>query len=147
MHLKPLALLSFIACFSFLTWHILAADQTALDRYIAAPDPSYSFRLVSSHDGGKYTTHVLDMTSQTWHKYLRTGDERWPARLPMTKSAVRAMDTVQAFCANHSGGTVKIANFVVAGASKRGWTTWTTAAVDPRVVAIVPIVIDTLNLE
>jgi hypothetical protein len=30
--------------------------------------------------------------------------------------------------------------FFLAGASKRGWTTWTTAAVDTRVVAAVPIV-------
>ena len=27
----------------------------------------------------------------------------------------------------------------------RGWTTWTTAAVDPRVIGIVPIVMDELN--
>ena len=86
------------------------------------------------------------LIAYTWDQYLRTGDERWPARLPMTKAAVRAMDTVTAFCASNSGGKVKVEKFVVAGASKRGWTTWTTAAVDPRVVAIVPIVIDTLNV-
>jgi PhoPQ-activated pathogenicity-related protein len=65
----------------------------------------------------------------------------------MTKSAVRAMDAVMAFCASPEGGGAKIDGFVVAGGSKRGWTTWTTAAVDPRVVAIVPIVIDVLNIE
>src|ERR1043166_1735585 len=82
----------------------------------------------------------------SWDKFLRTGDERWPLRLPMTKSAVRAMDTVTAFCASTQGGGVKVDSFVVAGASKRGWTTWTTAIVDKRVEAIVPIVIDVLNI-
>ena len=38
-----------------------------------------------------------DFIAYTWNKFLRTGDERWPARLPMTKSAVRAMDAVTAF--------------------------------------------------
>lgn len=28
----------------------------------------------------------------SWDKYLRTKDEAWPLRLPMTKSVVRAMD-------------------------------------------------------
>ena len=83
----------------------------------------------------------------SWDKFLRTGDDNWPLRLPMTKSAVRAMDTVTAFCAKAEGGSVKVDRFVVAGGSKRGWTTWTTAAVDPRVVAIVPMVIDVLNNE
>ena len=87
------------------------------------------------------------LIAYTWNKFLRTGDEKWPARLPMTKSAVRAMDTVTAFCASAEGGALKIDSFVVTGTSKRGWTTWTTAAVDKRVVAIVPIVIDLLNLE
>ncbi len=34
---------------------------------------------------------------------------------------------------------------MVVGASKRGWTTWSTAAVDPRVVAIAPLVFDALD--
>jgi PhoPQ-activated pathogenicity-related protein len=83
----------------------------------------------------------------TWDRFLRTGDARWPARLPMTKAAVRAMDTVTDFCASERAGKLKVSRFVVSGASKRGWTTWTTAAVDRRVVAIMPIVIDVLNVE
>jgi PhoPQ-activated pathogenicity-related protein len=88
-----------------------------------------------------------EMIAYTWDKFLKTGDELWPARLPMTKAAVRAMDTVIAFCGSEAGGNTKIDGFVIAGGSKRGWTTWTTAAVDKRVVAVVPIVIDLLNLE
>jgi len=210
---------------------------TALDRYVAAPDTNYNYRLVNTLPGDGYTAYVIEMHSQawlttnevnrpvwthwltivkpdevrgstgmllitggsldkpaptevdgtmleiaratktvvaqlrgvpneplvfagetrkrtedaiiaySWDKFLRTGDEKWPARLPMTKSAVRAMDTVTAFLASAEGGKVKVDSFVVAGASKRGWTTWTTAIVDKRVVAIVPIVIDMLNLE
>ncbi|MDA7633413.1 PhoPQ-activated protein PqaA family protein, partial [bacterium] len=64
----------------------------------------------------------------------------------MTKSAVRAMDTVTDFMAKKPGGSVAVERFVVAGGSKRGWTTWTTGAVDKRVEAIIPIVIDMLNV-
>jgi PhoPQ-activated pathogenicity-related protein len=88
-----------------------------------------------------------DFIAYTWDKYLRTGDEKWPARLPMTKSAVRAMDAIGEFTATAPGGAPKTARFVVSGASKRGWTAWTTAAVDPRVVAVAPAVIDLLNVE
>jgi PhoPQ-activated pathogenicity-related protein len=87
------------------------------------------------------------LIAYTWDHYLRTGDERWPARLPMTKAAVRAMDTITDFCGKAEGGGLKVDSFVVAGASKRGWTTWTTGAVDKRVAAVIPIVIDTLNVE
>lgn len=83
----------------------------------------------------------------TWKRYLETGDERWPARLPMTRAAVRAMDAVEQFLASEAGGGAKIARWVVTGGSKRGWTTWTTAAVDRRVIAIIPAVIDLLNME
>ena len=88
-----------------------------------------------------------------WDKFLRGADPVWLPRLPMTKSAVRAMDTVTAYfearggSANRGGGGPRIGRFVVAGSSKRGWTTWTTAVADKRVVGIVPIVIDLLNVE
>jgi PhoPQ-activated pathogenicity-related protein len=213
------------------------ATETALDRYVRKPDPSYHWRLVSTVPDKGFTTYVVDMTSQTWRttadvdrtewrhrlvvvkpdgarlntamlfitggdnhdqgpqqagnevkalalgtgsvvaqlgtvpnqplvfcgdgkpryeddliaytwdRFLTTGDETWIAQLPMTKSAVRAMDTVQALLARPAAGNLQIQRFVVAGASKRGWTTWLTAAVDGRVVAIVPIVIDVLNVS
>lgn len=87
-----------------------------------------------------------DLIGYTWDQFLKTGDETWPARLPMVKSAVRAMDCIQELMASEQGGKTKIEKFVIAGGSKRGWTTWCTAAVDKRVEAIVPIVIDVLNV-
>ena len=81
----------------------------------------------------------------SWDKYLTTGEERWPLRMAMTKSAVAAMDTIQSVILEEEDKEIK--KFVVTGASKRGWTTWTTAGVDSRVEAIVPVVIDLLNLE
>lgn len=83
----------------------------------------------------------------TFDKYLTTGDETWPLLLPMVKSAVRAMDTIQSHLSSVTDGKVKINKFVVSGASKRGWTTWLTAAVDKRVIAIMPVVIDALNMD
>ena len=214
-----------------------AKRETALDRYVQAPDAAYRWEVVKTIPGNGVTTVVVDMTSQkwrsaeeidrpewkhwlliakpdqvtsstgmlwigggsnrdvapdkidpfytsmaaatgtmvaelrmvpnqpltfsddkkprtedsyiayTWDKFLRTGDELWPARLPMTKSAVRAMDTITAYAASTAGGGTKVERFVVGGGSKRGWTTWTTAAVDSRVVAIIPAVIDLLNVE
>jgi len=83
----------------------------------------------------------------TFDKYVKTGDSTWPLLLPMAKSAVRAMDTVQSHVAKSTNGKLKINHFVVTGGSKRGWTTWLTAAVDKRVRAIAPIVIDVLNMD
>jgi len=202
-----------------------ASDYTALDRYVAAPDASYSYALVNTLKYPGLTAYQLDMVSQTWrtaaevdrpvwhhwltiykpdqvttttallfidggsnsssppapdpatlaeaagagsvfadlgqvpnepllfagestprtedaiiaytwNKFLNGGDDYWPARLPMTKAAVRAMDTVTAFLGSLSSGAVTVKNFVVAGGSKRGWTTWSTAIVDPRVIAV-----------
>ncbi len=87
-----------------------------------------------------------DLIAYTWDKFLETGDAKWPAQLPMTKSVVRAMDTVQQVMAEDTKPTT-IEKFVVTGGSKRGWTTWLTAAMDSRVVAIAPLVIDVLNVD
>jgi len=58
---------------------------------------------------------------------------------------VRAIDAAREFLYSPAGGSRNLENFIVMGASKRGWTSWLTAAVDPRVVGVVPIVIDVLN--
>lgn len=98
------------------------------------------------HNDGKERTED-DLIGYTSDQFLKTGDPTWPARNPMVKSAVRALDTMTAVMASEEGGGRKVDRFVVAGGSKRGWTTWLTGAVDDRVVAIIPLVIDVLNVE
>ena len=100
--------------------------------------------------GDDYGSRVEDeLIAYGWRQYLEGGakkeDEIWMARFPMTKAVVRAMDVITEFTLEIDG-IKKIEKFVVAGGSKRGWTTWTTGAVDDRVVAIAPIVIDMLNM-
>eukprot|EP01113_Clastostelium_recurvatum_P011230 TRINITY_DN1567_c0_g2_i2.p1 TRINITY_DN1567_c0_g2~~TRINITY_DN1567_c0_g2_i2.p1 ORF type:complete len:495 (-),score=130.05 TRINITY_DN1567_c0_g2_i2:151-1512(-) len=82
----------------------------------------------------------------TWYHFLNNMTEPyWLARLPMTKAVVRAMDTIQGLTKTLPG-VPAITGFAIAGASKRGWTTWTTGAVDSRVIAIIPIVMPILNM-
>jgi len=82
-----------------------------------------------------------------WLQFLEGGAtenlQEWLARFPMTRAVVRAMDVVQEVCASKHQ---EVEEFFVAGASKRGWTTWTVAAVDDRVMGIAPVVIDLLNV-
>jgi len=86
------------------------------------------------------------MIAFTWAHFINdTSEPNWLARLPMTKAAVKAMDAITQFAATLPS-LPAIENFVVAGASKRGWTTWTTAAVDKRVIACVPMVMPILNI-
>ncbi len=215
-----------------------SAQQTALDRYVAKPDPAYSWKLVNTIAGQGYKGFVIELTSQQWRtekdvdrpvwkhwltiakpdnattskallfigggnnknptptaipervaqfaldsgsvvaelgqvpnqplfftdskdkarneddliaytrvKHFSTKDDEWLVRLAMVKSGVKAMDAIQEFMASDAGGRFKVDQFVVSGGSKRGWTTWLVGAVDNRVIAIMPTVIDALNSE
>ncbi len=91
--------------------------------------------------GGKNEDEII---AYTFEKFIQSGDSTWPLLLPMVKSAVRGMDAVQELA--RQDWSLDIETFTVTGASKRGWTTWLTGAVDPRAAAIAPMVIDVLNM-
>lgn len=91
--------------------------------------------------GGKREDSLI---AYTFTKVLETSDPEWALLLPMTKSAVKAMDALEQIIKQELNTEVK--GFVVAGGSKRGWTTWLSSAVDKRVKGICPMVYDNLNL-
>ena len=117
------------------------ASQSVVATLLMVPNQPLIF-----HGDGKERVED-DLIAYTWTQYFKTGDGTWPARNAMVKSAVRAMDTITALMASEQGGKQAVDKFVIAGGSKRGWTTWITGAVDKRVVAIAPIVIDVVNVQ
>lgn len=86
-----------------------------------------------------------EIIAYTHEQFVDGNGEDWPLLYPMVKSAVKAMDTVQAIAKEKNGADIQ--SFMLTGASKRGWTTWLSAAADPRIKSIAPIVIDVLNME
>ena len=89
----------------------------------------------------------------TWWHFLNDPEKNaeYILNMPMTKAGVKAMDAVQEFFTSDTAPEeiqelgVNPTQFIVAGASKRGWTTWMVGAIDPRVMGIIPVVMDELN--
>lgn len=85
------------------------------------------------------------LIAYTLNELKNNDDLSWPLLFPMTKSAIRAMDVIQDFANDKL--KMPIDKFLISGASKRGWTTWLSAATeDSRIMAIAPMVIDMLNM-
>ena len=134
---------------------ICLSSQTVTSHLLDVPNQP----LVFNQDGvGRSEDGLI---AYTWRRFINESGSNpyWLARLPMTKSVVVAMNIIQNFT-SYLQNVPRVEKFVVAGASKRGWTTWTTGKfffnqfwrlnssdfqiagiVDDRVVALVPIVI------
>jgi PhoPQ-activated pathogenicity-related protein len=77
-------------------------------------------------------------------QYMATGDPAWMPLCPMVKSVVRALDALESLSTAEL--SVPLKRFIVLGHSKRGVTAWLAAAADRRVVGIVPMGADLVNL-
>jgi len=116
--------------------------QIPNQRIVFAEDPEQSSR---SEDAS---------IAFTWSRYMSdpaNTDPSYILQLPMAKAGVKALDTVENFLTSETAPLeiqalgLTPTHHIVAGASKRGYATWHMAAVDPRVIGMVPIVFDALN--
>lgn len=70
------------AALAFLTLALIAGptragQDTALQRYVRAPDAAYAYRPVSTLEGDGYRAHVLEMTSQSWRSPAEVDRTVW----------------------------------------------------------------------
>lgn len=82
-----------------------------------------------------------DLIAHSFEQYVEHGDPEWPLLVPMVRSVSCAIDVIAEWSFE------RYRRVIVGGASKRGWTSWLVAQLeDPRVVGIVPVVYDNLNM-
>ena len=126
----------------------LSIAQSMASQSVVAHISNVPFQPLSFVGTDSIQRYEDDLIAYGWDQFLSKGakdkDVHWLARFPMTRAVVKAMDLIQQITQT---GSVPTQKFFISGASKRGWTTWTTAAVDDRVIGIAPLVIDMLNLE
>ncbi len=84
-----------------------------------------------------------DSVAYTWSLFLKAPQQRMtmPLHVPMAAAIARTMSLAERELA-----PLRIHRFVLAGASKRGWASWHATIADQRVEAVVPFVIDILNM-
>ena len=126
----------------------ISIAQSIASESVVAHISNIPFQPISFIGSDSIQRYEDDIIAYGWDRFLSGGakdkDSKWLARFPMTRAVVKAMDVIQEITKSSNIPTNK---FFISGASKRGWTTWTTAAVDNRVIGIAPLVIDMLNLE
>ena len=105
------------------------------------------FQPINFLDSEQESFYEDDLIAYAWNEFLKSGAKQkyteWLPRFPMTRAVVRSMDLAQEITLQND---INVKDFLVSGASKRGWTAWTTAAVDERIIAVAPLVIDLLNV-
>lgn len=70
-------------------------------------------------------------------QYIKTGDPLWLFSVKQTASLIRGMDVVEAMSPKEFGSQIK--RFIVTGHSRFGAASWHVAAMDTRVVGLMPI--------
>ena len=88
-----------------------------------------------------------DIIAKLQSQYDKDRNPEALLHLPMVKSGTAAMTAIQQYLTSEAGGKLKVDGFVVAGGSKRGWTTWLVGLLDARVVGMMPLVINVLDVE
>ena len=90
--------------------------ETALDRYIAKPDPSYSWKLVNTIAGEGYKGYVIDLASQTWRSAAEVDRPVWKHWLTIVKPDKTASNKALLFIgggSNRDAAPTKISDRLV----------------------------------